>query len=99
MIDAQKMADVNDAANALQLMLNGKLGNVSMMAHHGMSADDTQFGYAAKDVWEAEAVVSKYTEIPAPFMAANGATALQRKHPETRARAAAARRRQQERRK
>jgi hypothetical protein len=77
MIDAQKMMGVNDAANSLQLMLNGKLGNVSVMAHHGMSVDSTQFGYAAKDVWEVEAVVAKYNEISAPFMAANGATALQ----------------------
>ena len=58
MIDAQKM-DVNDAANALQLMLDGKLGNVSVMAHHGMSVDNTQFVYAAKGVWEVEAVVAK----------------------------------------
>ena len=77
MIDAQRMMDVNDTANSLQLMLDGKLGNLSVMARHGMSVDGTQFGYAAKDVWEAEAVVAKYNEISAPFMAANGATALQ----------------------
>jgi len=77
MIDAQRMMDVHDAANSLQLMLDGKLGNLSVMAHHGMSVDSTQFGYAAKDVWEVEAVVAKYNEISAPFMAANGATALQ----------------------
>ena len=77
MIDAQRMMDVNDAANSLQLMLDGKLGNLSVMAHHGMSVDSAQFGYAAKDVWEVEAVVAKYNEISAPFRSANGATALQ----------------------
>ena len=77
MIDAQKMMDVNDAANALQLMLDGKLGNLSVMAHNGMSVDSTQIAYAAKDVWEVEDVVAKYNEISAPFMAANGATAMQ----------------------
>ena len=44
MIDAQRMMDVNDAANSLQLMLDGKLGNLSVMARHGMSVDNTQFG-------------------------------------------------------
>ncbi len=48
MIDAQRMMDVSDAANSLQLMLDGKLGNLSVMAHHGMSVDNTQFGYDAK---------------------------------------------------
>ena len=41
LIDAQKMADVNDAANALQLMLDGKLGNVSLMTHHGIDVNNT----------------------------------------------------------
>ena len=59
MIDAQKTMDVNNAANSLQLILDGKLGNVSLMAHHGVKVDNTQYGYAAKDVWEVEAVVSK----------------------------------------
>ena len=77
MIDAQKLMDVNDAANAMQLMLDAKIGNVSVMTHHGIDVDSTQFAYAAKDVWEVEAVVSKYNEISAPFMSANGATSLQ----------------------
>ncbi len=50
MIDAQRMMDVKDAANALLLMLDSKLGNVSLMAHHGARVDNKQFGYAAKDV-------------------------------------------------
>jgi hypothetical protein len=77
LIDAQKMADVNDAANAMQLMLEGKLGNLSVMARSGRSVDSAQFGYAAKDVWEVEDVVSKYNEISALFVSAGGATALQ----------------------
>ena len=40
--------------------------------------DNQQFVSAAKDVWEVESVVSKYNAISAPFMSANGATALQR---------------------
>ena len=48
-----------------------------MMARSGMSVDITQFGYAAKDVWEVEDVVSKYNEISALFVSAGGATALQ----------------------
>ena len=67
MIDAQNMMDLNDAANALQLMLDGKLGNVSLMAHHGVRVDSTPFGYAAKYAWEVEAVVSKCNEISARF--------------------------------
>ena len=66
MIYAQWMMDVNDAANALQLVLDGKLGNVSVMAHHGMSVDGTQFGHAAKYVWEVEAAVAKTTRSPRP---------------------------------
>jgi len=77
MIDAQKMMDVNDAANAMQLMLDGKLGNLSVMARNGMSVDNTQFGYAAKGVWEVEDMVAKYNEISALCMSAGGATALQ----------------------
>ncbi len=77
MIDAQKLMGVNDAANAMQLMLDAKLGNVSVMTHYGVNVDSTQFAYTAKDVWEVEAVVSKYNAISAPFMSANGATSLQ----------------------
>jgi hypothetical protein len=66
MIDAQKMMDVNDATNALQLMLDGKLGNLSVMARNSTSVDSAQFGYAAKDVWEVEDVVSKYNELSGP---------------------------------
>ncbi|MFM7989953.1 MAG: hypothetical protein ACKPKO_62630, partial [Candidatus Fonsibacter sp.] len=69
--------EVNDAANAMQLLLKANLGSVSVMAHHGVNVDDTKFGYAAKDVWEVEAAMAKHNEISAPFMAANGATALQ----------------------
>ncbi|MFM7984413.1 MAG: hypothetical protein ACKPKO_34320 [Candidatus Fonsibacter sp.] len=58
MIDAQNMMDVNDAANSMRLMLDAKLGNVPTMMHHG-NVDNTQFTYAAKDVWEVEAVASK----------------------------------------
>ena len=39
--------------------------------------DNQQFGNAAKGFWEVEAVVSKYSEMSAPFMPANGATTLQ----------------------
>ena len=77
MTDAQNMMGVNDAANSLQLMLDGKLGNASLLAHNGMRVDNTQFDYVAKDVWEVEAVeatVAMYNDISAPFMAANGAT-------------------------
>ena len=98
MIDAQKMTDVNDAANALQLMLDGKLGNLSVMARNGMSVDSTQFGYAAKDVWEVEDVVAKYNEISALFMSARRRDGAAAKHPETGTRAAAARWYHQERR-
>ena len=77
LILAQKMMDTNDAANAMQLMLDAKFGNLSLMAHHGVDIDSAQFGYTARDVWEAEAVVSKCNEISAPLMFANGATSLQ----------------------
>ena len=39
MIDAQKMMDANDAANALQIMLGGKIGNLSLMTHNGVKVD------------------------------------------------------------
>ena len=58
-------------------MLNGKFGQLSIMTHHGVRIDSQQFVSATKDVWEAESVVSKYSAISAPFMSANGATALQ----------------------
>ena len=75
-IDAQKMMDANDAANALRSMLDGKLGQLSLLTHQGLSIDIRQFLSATKDVWEVESVVSKYNAISAPFMLANGATAL-----------------------
>jgi hypothetical protein len=93
LIDAQKMADVNDAANALQLMLDGKLGNLSVMARSGRSVDSAQFGYAAKDVWEVEDVVSNLRAVCVRRRRYGAAT----EHPETGARAAASRRRHQER--
>ena len=77
MIDAQKIMDVADAANSLRLMLDGKIGNLSVIAHPGVTVDSEQFAREAQDVWQVDAVVSKYNEISAPFMSANGATALQ----------------------
>jgi len=77
LIDAQKMMDANDAVNATQSMLDGKLGQLSILTHHGVRIDSQQFVSAAKDVWDVESVVSKYNAISAPFMSANGATALQ----------------------
>ena len=77
MIDAQKIMDVADAANSLRLMLDGKIGNLSVIAHPGVSVDSEQFARAAQDVWQVDAVVSTYNEISAPFMSANGASALQ----------------------
>ena len=77
LIDAQKMMDANDAVNATQSMLNGKFGQLSILTHHGVRIDNQQFVSATKDVWEVESVVSKYNAISAPFMSANGATALQ----------------------
>ena len=64
MIDAQKIMDVNDAANALLTMLAGKNASLSVIAHPGVNVDSEQFGNAARDVWDAEAVVSKYNQIP-----------------------------------
>ena len=43
MIDARKMMDANDAVNAMQSMLNGKLGQLLIMAHHGVKIDSQQF--------------------------------------------------------
>ena len=59
LIDAQKMMDANDAVNATQSMLDGKLGQLSILTHHGVRIDSQQFVSAAKDVWEVESVVSK----------------------------------------
>ncbi|MFM7980508.1 MAG: hypothetical protein ACKPKO_14445, partial [Candidatus Fonsibacter sp.] len=77
MIDAQKMMEATDAGNSLRRMLDGKGGSLSVIAHPGASVDNEQFARAAQDVWHVEAVVSKYNEIPALFMSANGSTALQ----------------------
>ncbi|MFM8490639.1 MAG: hypothetical protein ACKN9X_01700, partial [Candidatus Methylopumilus sp.] len=44
---------------------------MSVTTHHGIDVGSTQFPYAAKDVWEVEAMVSKYNEISTPFMSAN----------------------------
>ena len=43
LIDAQKMMDANDAANAMQSMLNGKFGKLSIKTHHGVRIDSQQF--------------------------------------------------------
>ena len=37
MIGAQKIMDVADAANSLRLMLDGQSGNLSVIAHPGVS--------------------------------------------------------------
>ena len=36
LIDAQKMMDANDAVNAMQSMLDGKFGQLSILTHHGV---------------------------------------------------------------
>ncbi|MFM7990139.1 MAG: hypothetical protein ACKPKO_63570, partial [Candidatus Fonsibacter sp.] len=77
MIDAQKIMEATDAANSLQLIIDGKSGSLSVIAHPVANADSEQFARAAQDVWQVEAVVSTYNEISAPFMSANGSTTLQ----------------------
>ena len=77
LIDAQKMLDVIDATNALRLMLDGKLASLLVIARPSANVDSDQFAGAAQDVWQVEAVVSKYIEISTPFVSANGATSLQ----------------------
>jgi hypothetical protein len=57
-------------------MLDGKSGNLSVIAHPGVNVDSEQFARAAQDVWQVEAVVSKYSEISAPFVSANGVSSL-----------------------
>ena len=44
LIDAQKMMDVSDAANALRLMLDGKYGHWSLMMHHALKLNNNHFG-------------------------------------------------------
>ena len=73
LIDSQKMLDVIDATNSLRLMLDGKLASLSAILRPSNNVD----AGAAQDVWQVEAVVSKYNEISAPFVSANGATSLQ----------------------
>jgi hypothetical protein len=73
LIDKQKMLEVIDATNALRLMLDGKLASLSAILRPSKNFDVG----AAQDVWEVEAVVSKYNEISALFVSAGGATALQ----------------------
>ena len=77
MIDAHNIMEATDAANSLRLMFDGKSGSLSVIAHPGASVDSEQCARAAQDVWQVEAVVSKYNEISALFMSANGSTALQ----------------------
>ncbi len=77
LIDSQKMLDVIDATNQLRLMLDGKLASLSVISRPSANVDGEQFAGAAQDVWQVEAVVSKYNEISAPFVSANGATSLQ----------------------
>ncbi|MFM7981967.1 MAG: hypothetical protein ACKPKO_21880 [Candidatus Fonsibacter sp.] len=59
MIDAQKIMEATDAANSMRLMLDGKSGGLSVIAHPGADVDSEQFARAAQDVWQVEAVVSK----------------------------------------
>ena len=76
LIDSQKMLDVIDATNQLRLMLDGKLASLSVILRPSANVGGEQFAGAAQDVWQVEAVVSKYNEISAPFVSANGATSL-----------------------
>ncbi|MFM7980227.1 MAG: hypothetical protein ACKPKO_13010, partial [Candidatus Fonsibacter sp.] len=73
LIDSQKMLDVIDATNSLRLMLDGKLASLSVISQPSDNVDGEQFAGAAQDVWQVKAVVSKYNEISAPFVSANGA--------------------------
>ena len=59
LIDAQQMMDANDAVNAMQSMLDGKYGQLSILTHHGVRIDSQQCVSSAKGVWEVESVVSK----------------------------------------
>ncbi|MFM7986361.1 MAG: hypothetical protein ACKPKO_44325 [Candidatus Fonsibacter sp.] len=58
-------------------MFDGKSGSLPIIAHPGAIVDSEQFARAAQDVWQVEAVMSKYNEISALFMSANGSTTLQ----------------------
>ncbi len=44
--------DVVDIKNPLRLVLDGKSASMSVLAHHGTSADNTQFATGAQDMWE-----------------------------------------------
>ena len=39
LIDAQKMMDATDAVNAMHPLLNGKLGQLSLLTHQGVKID------------------------------------------------------------
>ncbi|MFM7990221.1 MAG: hypothetical protein ACKPKO_63990, partial [Candidatus Fonsibacter sp.] len=97
MIYAQKLMDVNAAANAMQLMLGAKLGNVSVMTHHGVNVDNTQFAYAANTCGRWRRWCQKYSEISAPHVCQRRDLAATT-HPEAGAGAASSRRHHQERR-
>ncbi|MFM7988422.1 MAG: hypothetical protein ACKPKO_54830, partial [Candidatus Fonsibacter sp.] len=58
-------------------MLDGKLASLSVISRPSANVDGEHFAKAAQDVWQVEAVVSKYNEISAPCVSANGATSLQ----------------------
>ena len=77
LIDAQNMMGASATTNALRSTLDGKCGHLSLMMHPGVRLDIEQFGNATRNVWDVEAMVSKCNEMPAPFVSANGATALQ----------------------
>jgi hypothetical protein len=77
LVDAQNMMDVADATNSVRLMVDGKNASMSVIVCPGINVDNKQFAGATQDVWRVEAVVSAYNESSAPFMSANGATALQ----------------------
>ena len=42
LIGAQQMMDANDAVNAMQSMLKGKLGQLSLLTHQGVRIDSQQ---------------------------------------------------------
>ena len=42
LIGAQQMMDANDAVNAVQSMLKGKLGQLSLLTHQGVRIDNQQ---------------------------------------------------------
>jgi len=66
------------AAHTMRRMLDGKNGNLSLVMHPCIKLDMGKFGNGARDVWERDAL-SKYNGVPAPFVSANSASALQQR--------------------